>query len=338
MAFEYNIDNILVEMTLRQKVAGLFILHVSGTDPTVHRTFLSTYSPAGLIFMDDTIPSTAYKIKEFIKNIQGPLPYLFAIDQEGGSVSRLQDDSFPSARQLKDMPLVNTVDTFAKRSELLRELGFNLNFGIVADASDTPSDFIYSRTFGGNVAKVSEHVSAAVRATGERPLVALKHFPGHGITAEDSHTQLPVSKLPKHEWERTAARPFISGIREGVPVLMFGHLIAQEIDTAPASLSLRWHDIARRELGFQGLCVTDDLVMLSVSHDPRYVDPVANAIAALNAGNDLLLFVTDYGWDESRLNIEELLSGVVAAVQRGEVAEDRIDISLRRVLAIRLSL
>ena len=113
---------------------------------------------------------------------------------------------------------------------------------------------------------------------------------------------------------------------------MFGHLAYTAVDPAPATLSPEWHRIAREELGFEGVIVTDDLGMLEASGLPEYQDPVANAVMALSAGSDLLLTVLYSTGDTA----PRIVDGIVAAVESGAVPVERLDDAATRVTALRL--
>ena len=219
------------------------------------------------------------------------LPPLIAIDQEGGDVSRLPEDPFPSALTLKDQPAEASRDAFAGRSALVLRAGIGVNFGIVADVTSDPSSFIYRRALGTTPDAGAARVGEAVAGEGDAVLSTLKHFPGHGATGGDSHAGIPSTGMSKEDWRATEALPFESGIEAGAPILMFGHLAYTAVDAAPASLSAEWHRIAREELGFDGVSITDDLGMLQASGVAAYADPVANAVAAIAAGNDMVLAV-----------------------------------------------
>jgi beta-N-acetylhexosaminidase len=194
--------------------------------------------------------------------------------------------------------------------------------------------FIFRRALGTTPTDSSARVTAAVGAEAGEALTTLKHFPGHGAAAGDSHALIPSTGISKEEWAATAAQSFEAGIRAGAPLLMFGHLSFTAVDAAPASLSAEWHRIARDELGFTGVAVTDDLGMLQASGIPAYSDPVANAVAALAAGNDLLLTVlySDSG------TAARIAAGITAAVDTGAVPAARLDEAATRVLALRLQL
>ncbi len=116
------------------------------------------------------------------------------------------------------------------------------------------------------------------------------------------------------EWRATQAPPFEAGIDAGAELVMFGHLRYTAVDSAPATLSAAWHELLRDELGFDGIIVTDDLSMLQHSGDPAYADQVANAVAAVAAGNTLLLYV-------GPVDVAAARDAIVAAVADGRIDE-----------------
>jgi beta-N-acetylhexosaminidase len=259
-------------------------------------------------------------------------PPLLAIDQEGGDVSRLSWDDLPSARTLRSAAPDETRDAFAARAALVARAGIDVNFGIVADVTADPGMFISRRALGTDPTAGAERVAAAVAGEGGQVLSTLKHFPGHGAAPGDSHAGIPQTDETRERWRATDAVPFAAGIRAGAPVLMFGHLRYSAVDAAPASLSAEWHRIAREELGFTGVSVTDDLGMLQASGEPAYADPVANAVQALAAGNDMVLAVvfTDEG------SAGRIVDGIVAAVDAGVLPAARLDEAATRVAQLRL--
>ncbi len=332
-------DKELMHMTLRQKVSSLLVLHTSGTDVATLQNYLKTYQPGGLIFMGDNIPPTLTELTSITGQLQTSLalPYLFAIDEEGGVVKRLPQDDLPAAIDLRSLPVADTESAFLQRSTILKQVGMNLNFGIVADVTNDPSSFIYSRVFGGDSVSVADRISAAVNGAKGLTLSTLKHYPGHGETVDDSHSSIPSTNVSFERWQQYDEPSFVSGIKAGAQVVMFGHLAYSAVDSLPASLSSKWHDILKKQDGFNGITITDDMVMLQQSGDPNYADPVANSITALNAGNTMLLFVLDHG-GESDFSPDILIDGLVAAVNDGKISQITIDNDVRQVLTLRHSL
>lgn len=320
-------------MSLKDKVASLFIFHTSGYKLS---SFYATYKPGGLILMEDNIPPNlaALKAEAASLTIASGLPLLIAIDEEGDTVKRLASDTYPEALTLLNLPPSATKDAFSKRSELLKSTGININFGIIADVTANPKSFIFPRVLGTTTQSASERVSQAVLGSKGKTLSTVKHFPGHGETIGDSHTSIPTAATTLTDWQTRVARPFKAGIDAGVDTVMFGHLRYTAVDDQPASLSKKWHNIARDQLGFSGVIITDDMIMLQHSDDMQYRNPVVNAVKALQADNDLLLYVTDHG-EKSALDPEVLINGVVAAIHNNEIHLDDLNQHVRRVLTIR---
>lgn len=324
----------LASMTLRQKVASLLILHVSGSDATTLGQFLADYQPGGLIFMPDNIGSmTAEELGEITSQLQTDpeLPFLFAIDEEGGTVQRLAEDSFLSALELKSQPADATETAFSERSVMLTQAGMNLNFGIVADLTDNPYSFIYPRVLGIDPTSAGDRVAAAVRGEKGNVLSTLKHYPGHGETTGDSHYSIPTTDISYRQWQDRDEKPFVSGINAGAQVVMFGHLIYSTVDSSPASLSVKWHEILRQRDNFKGIAITDDMLMLQQSGDADFSDPIKNATDAINAGNTMLLYVLG----GNSITPNELIDGIVSAVDDGVINQNVIDINAKQVLELR---
>lgn len=333
-------DRQLANMSLKQKVSSLLILHTLGTNATDLNNYLKTYQPGGLIFMRDNIPDTADELKSLTHELQTntPLLYLLAIDEEGGVIKRLTDDTLPAAIYLKNQPVSATQTAFTKRSTLLNKTGLNLNFGIVADITSDPNSFIYSRVFGGDPTSSGERVAAAVKASKGLSLSTLKHFPGHGETAADSHTSIPTTDISFDKWQLRDKPTFQMGIEAGADAVMFGHLRYSSVDSAPASLSATWHDILKNQLGFNGLTVTDDMMMLQNSGESQFSNPVGNAINALKAGNTMLLYVLGADGTVGNVSIGDLIDGIVASVKSGQLKLDIINKNVRKVINVRRSL
>jgi beta-N-acetylhexosaminidase len=288
----------------------------------------------GFILMGANVPGGEDELRALTTalTLDPARPPLISIDQEGGDVSRLPWDRFAGAVTLKNADPADTATAFAARSALLQRVGIGVNFGIVADVTSDPGMFIYRRALGTTPDASSARVAAAVDGGGA--LSTLKHFPGHGAAPGDSHASIPATTMSKQEWAAGAALPFAAGIERGAQLLMYGHLAYTSVDTAPASMSAEWHRIAREELGFTGVAITDDLGMLEESGDPRYRDPVANAVGALAAGNDMVLSVVN----TAPQSASRIVDGIVAAVDSGVLPAARLDEAVARVMALRLQL
>ncbi|GAT73392.1 glycosyl hydrolase, family 3 [Microbacterium sp. HM58-2] len=322
-------------MSVSEQAASIVMGHIASTDPSALNAYM-TQGLGGFLLMGANIPATDAELPALTAAlaVDPELPPLIAIDEEGGSVTRLNDDTLPGADVLKSLPTADTTAAFAARAELLVRAGITVNFGTVADISADPGSFIHGRALGTEPAGAAERVAAATEAQEMLVASTLKHFPGHGAAPGDSHRGIPSSALTLDAWRQADAVPFTAGIDAGARLLMFGHLAYPAIDPAPASLSASWHDIARAELGFDGVAVTDDLGMLASSGDPAYADPVANAVAAVAAGNDLVLTV----FGSTAETAGSLAAGIAAAVEAGALTAERLEEAALRVMTLRLQL
>ncbi len=323
-------------MSLRERAASVVMGHIPTTDPGALREYMTSTGIGGFILMGANIPADEPALREVTAalTVDPALPPLIAIDQEGGDVSRLPWDGFPSSVELKDQPPAAAEDAFAARAALVQRAGIGVNFGVVADETDDPGSFIYRRALGTTPAAAAERVSAAVAGEAGSAMSTLKHFPGHGAAPGDSHQGIPSTDMSKEQWAAADGVPFAAGIDAAAPLLMFGHLAYTAVDAAPASLSAEWHRIAREELGFDGVAVTDDLGMLQASGEDRYQDPVGNAVAALAAGTDIVLggMFSDQG------SATRIVDGIVAAVESGALPAERLEEAATRVAGMRMDL
>lgn len=323
------------EMTVAEQASTVVMGHVAGTDPVALRAYMES-GLGGFIIMGSNVPSSETELQALTAALttDPSLPPLIAVDQEGGIVSRLKGDDFAASTSLKHLPVADTTTAFLARGSQVARAGINVNFGTVADYTADPGSFIYGRSLGTNAASSGERVAAATAAQEQFVASTLKHFPGHGAAPGDSHSAIPSTTMSLADWRESAAIPFADGIDAGASLLMYGHLAYSAVDPLPASLSATWHEIARDELGFTGVAVTDDLGMLLSSGDPAYADPVANGVAAVAAGNDLVLMIA--GSDAQTAS--EMAAGIAAAVDGGTLPEERLEEAATRVLALRLEL
>ncbi|BDZ46595.1 glycoside hydrolase family 3 N-terminal domain-containing protein [Naasia aerilata] len=290
--------------------------------------------------MGDNVAGSAADVRAVTAalTLDPALPPLIGIDQEGGVVSRLDEDTQPAAEELRSLPPEATREAFAARASLVESAGANLNFGIVADETADGSSFIADRILGTSPEDAAARVEQAVQGERGHVLSTLKHFPGHGLTEADSHSSLPSSDISADAWRTGPAVPFERGIAAGAEAVMLGHLCLTAVDSEPASLSPRWHDILRHDLGFTGLAVSDDMLMLQHSGVDGYADPLQNAVKAIDAGNDLLVYVLAADPEVSGVDPVELLDGLEGAVADGRIPEARLDDAVLRLLETRLAL
>lgn len=329
-------EHLVSQMSTREKAATVVMGHLPTTDPSALRDYMAASGIGGFILMGANIPANEEQLRAITAalTLDAALPPLIAIDQEGGDVSRLPWDDFPSSVTLKTDTPAATELAFAGRAALLERAGIGVNFGVVADVTSDPGMFIYRRALGTTPVSGAEHVAAAVEGESGSALSTLKHFPGHGAAPGDSHAGIPSTGMSKDAWRNADAVPFAAGIDAGAELLMYGHLTYSSVDPAPASLSAEWHRIAREELGFDGLAITDDLGMLLSSGIAEYSDPIANAVAAIAAGNDMVLAVVGSNADTAT----RMVDGIAAAAESGALAPERLDEAATRAIAQRLEL
>lgn len=257
---------------------------------------------------------------------------IVAIDEEGGDVTRrhyVDGSPYPGAALLGrlDDPALTAAVGAAVAGEL-RGIGVDLNFAPVADVNADPRNPVIGvRSFGADPALAARHVAAFTTAH-ERAGVAtsVKHFPGHGDTAADSHLALPVVDVPLDVLRERDLPPFRAAIEAGARTVMTSHILLPQVDPAnPATFSpFVLNDLLRGELGFDGVIVSDALDMAGASGE---IGIPAAAARSLAAGCDLLLL----GTGGSAEQLDEIRDAMIAAVESGSLAPERLANATDRV-------
>lgn len=325
--------SLLEGMTLEEKVAQMFLTRCpsSGALSTVE-----TYQPGGyILFAGDFEHETPDSLRKTIGRWQAvsKIPMLVGVDEEGGTVTRVsrfaafRSQKFQSPRSLYALggiPLI--VDDAREKAQFLLSLGVNFNLAPVADISTAKGDFMYARSLGQDAQTTALYVASVVSAMNQAGIAsALKHFPGYGDN-RDTHEGIAVDERPYETFVSQDFLPFEAGIQAGAGCILVSHNIVSCMDDGhPASLSPEVNRILRQELGFEGVIMTDDLYMGAIK---QYTAVGAAAVLAVEAGNDLLC-CTDFTTQ---------FSAVLEAVREGRISEERIDRSVARILAWKLSL
>lgn len=321
-----SIEDYISQMTLREKVAQMFIVHCppSGALGEVEKYKFGGYLLFASHFKEETPESISGKIAEY--QDASDIPMFIAVDEEGGLVTRVsrypsfRSEAFLSPQKLFEEGGLKRIEEDAKeKSELLLSLGINLNFAPVCDVAISPVSFIYSRTFGKDAQNTAEYVKTVVSSMNESKIGnCLKHFPGYGDN-EDTHLGYAIDNRPYESFTETDFIPFKAGIDEGAGMVMVSHNIVKCMDESlPSSLSPKVHE-ELRNLGFNGIIITDDLTMDAIK---EFTADSTAAVMAIKAGNDMLCCS----------NYEEQIDAVIKAVESGEISEERIDESVRRIL------
>lgn len=327
-------DRTLEELTLEQKVAQLFMEWMGGQyagidDPSyvAMERLAADFEIGGFIFSSSDPLSQAALINDLQETARVPL--LIGQDMEWGAAMRVRRSTmFPRAMAVGASG--DTTHAYAKgfvTATEARALGTHLVFAPVADVNNNPDNpVINTRSYGEDVATVTAMARSFARGVSDAGAWATgKHFPGHGDTEVDSHLALPVITHSRARLGAVELPPFQALIDDGIQALMTAHIAFPRLASdprLPATLSSAiLTDLLREEMGFDGLIVTDALRMEAIR---QHFGAGEAAVRALEAGADILLMPDD-PWAAR--------AGVLRAVASGRLSEDRIDASVRRVLA-----
>ncbi|MDR3209575.1 MAG: glycoside hydrolase family 3 protein [Oscillospiraceae bacterium] len=338
-------QEVLAGMTLDEKLWQLFFVtpeqltgYANVTEAgSATQSALRDRPVGGVIYFAKNIVSPT-QVQTMLTKIQGyaDLPLFLAVDEEGGSVQRIGGKT---AMHVPSVPAMGSIgrsgDPAQAREvgetigETLYSLGFNLDLAPVADVltggSNTP---IGDRSFGADPALVSEMTAALVEGLHASGIAStLKHFPGLGGAAADTHTDSAETARTLDQMRASEFLPFAAGIKAGSEFVMLSHLSATAIDPsgAPASLSPAVLTLLRGELGFRGVAITDSLSMGAITN---HYEAGEAAVLAVEAGADMLLMPGD---------LTLAFDAVKAAVTDGRLTEARIDESVTRILTAKVA-
>lgn len=320
-------DQLLSNMSLDEKIAQVLLVRYP-EDNIDGVAELAKHQFGGYVFFGKDFQgrSTA-EVQRLMQELQdvANVPILTAVDEEGGLVSRLSNNS-----QLVDEPFLSPqalyrqgglevvrADTVQK-SAVLANLGLNLNLAPVVDVSINPSDYMYSRSLGQDAATTAQYAQTIIAASqGSAVSYTLKHFPGYGNNL-DTHKETSLDRRSLLDLLQYDLLPFHAGIDAGAEAVLVSHNIVSSIDAEyPSSLSPKIHQLLRDTLGFTGVIITDDLAMGALGSIPH---PAAQALIA---GNDLII-TTDYA---------QSIADIKAALANGTLTEDQLNRAVRQVLA-----
>lgn len=334
-------------LTPEEKIGQLFIIRPDALDLTLPQETINDAKADGVTMLTDAMRETlqAYPVGgicQFGKNITDPeqlaqfnadlqaasrTPLFIAVDEEGGAVARLANHPAFDLPQYESAAAVGAsgdpADACAMGQTIgayLKEYGFNMDFAPDADVNTNPDNpIIGTRAFSSDAATAAEMAAAAadgLRTGGILP--TLKHFPGHGDTAEDSHTALAVTYKTLDELQACELLPFAADT--GLHAVMVGHIAAPNVtgDGTPATLSPQL--VALIPDAENTLIVTDSLAMDAIT---AAYTPGEAAVQALQAGCDVLLMSN---------SLPEAYAAVLEAVQNGTISEERLDRSVNKIL------
>lgn len=328
-AMGQDIDSIIKGMSRKEKIAQIIVVAVDTQDRPERRADEIEWvrqGLGGLIVMDDELGPCM----QMLNNLQSfaKIPMIVSIDGEWGASMRFYEyASFPKAMQLGALPSAGLVYQAGKAvGEELAQIKIFVDYAPDVDVNNNPNNPVIGvRSFGEDREKVAAYGSAFMLGMKDAGVAgSAKHFPGHGDTDVDSHKGLPVLQFDRQRLDSLELYPFRRLIADGVDMVMVGHLSVPALDPTgtPASISRPIvTDLLRKELGFDGIIITDALGMKGVAND--YGDA---SVAAYKAGVDVLLMPQNAG-----RTIEEL----DALFQSGELDEAGLDARVRKMLALK---
>ena len=282
--------------------------------------------------------SEPYEAAELLNRLQrdSKLPLLFAADFERGVPMRLMGATiFPHAMAFGGDGKMEDAEAFGRiTAEEARAIGIHWNFFPNADVNSNPANpIINTRSFGEDPKQVGDLVAAYIKGAHEGGmLTTVKHFPGHGDTATDSHLGVASVNVDRAHLDSIELPPFRQAIAAGVDSVMVAHVTVPALDSDPnhvATISPAIvSDLLEKQLGFKGIIVTDALDMAGLTH--LFANNIGRAaVEAFKAGNDLLLIPADF---------PASYDAMLQAVQSGEISRDRLDQSVLKILKIKASL
>ena len=334
---EEKVDKLVANMSDADKVGQLLMIGIHGKTLNDDAKFmLNEYRVGGIILFDRNMESKD-QVKSLIADINktgksaGLTPLFIGIDQEGGAVARMEDQliKVPPAEELGKEPIEQAVSLAKQSGTELKDLGFNINFAPVADLGLT-----YGRSFSTNPDEVVRYASAVGKAYDEAGLwYSYKHFPGIGKTDIDLHADTSVVPVSKETLLNEDTKVFVDLIKQSKPntyAIMVSHAMYPQIDPDhPSSLSKAIiTDWLRKDMGYNGVVVTDDMDMGALAKHYTFGDM---AVQSILAGSDILLVCHEYE------HMQEAYNGLMKAVKDGRISKERLDESVKRILLMKIT-
>lgn len=337
-AADSGVSRQLAGMTLEEKIGQMLLVGIDGkTAEPAAQKMITEDKVGGVILYSDNISN----LKQLVRltnalkqsNAGNAAPLFMSVDQEGGKVSRLPDEYavFPSNAAVGRGAGAEAAGTMGRLlARAVKSSGFNMDFVPVLDINSNPDNpVIGDRSFGSSADLVTRLGVAEMKGFEREGIIpVVKHYPGHGDTAVDSHLELPVinktaAQLAKLEW-----LPFQSAIQKKADAVMVAHILYPKLDPEkPASLSaVIIGQQLRKELGFNGVVITDDLTMGAIV---KNYSLAAAAVDTVLAGSDILLVAHEYK------NEQAVRTALLDSVKNGKIPESRIDESVYRILTLK---
>lgn len=340
-----EVNEIIKNMTLEEKVCQMFIVspeeltnynNVTAAG-TKTKNAIDKYHVAGVIYFSGNIKSES-QLTKLLNNTQkyavanDGIPMFLGIDEEGGEVARIGNNPKFNATKFKNLSTVSSKEeayTIGNTiGKYLGKYGFNLDFAPDSDVlTNKKNTVVKNRSFSASSKKVVAYANAYAKGLNDEDIYATyKHFPGHGATVGDSHKGFAYTNKTYKQLQKADLVPFVDGIKNGIDLIMVGHISVPKVigDNTPSSLSkVMVTDILRDKLGYDGVIITDAMNMGAISKNYTIEQSTTMAV---NAGCDIILMPSDF---------RKAYNSLVKAVKSGEISEERIDESVRRVLLLK---
>lgn len=334
---EQKVDKLVANMSDADKVGQLMMIGIHGKSLNDDAKFmLNEYRVGGIILFDRNMESKD-QVKTLITDINkagksaGLTPLFLGIDQEGGAVARMDDKliKVPPAEEVGKEPVEQAAALAKEVGTELKDLGFNINLAPVADLGLT-----YGRSYSTNPDEVVRYASAVGKSYDEAGLwYSYKHFPGIGKTDVDLHADTSIVPVSKETLLSEDTKVFVDLIKQSKPntyTIMVSHAMYPQIDPDhPSSLSKTIiTDWLRKDMGYNGVVVTDDMDMGALAKHYTFGDM---AVQSILAGSDILLVCHEYE------HMQEAYNGLMKAVKDGRISKERLDESVKRILLMKMS-
>jgi len=339
---EENAAAILNKMNLDEKVGQLLVVGFP-QDVTEEdlQDYIDRYKVSGFILFKRNYEDfdSQYNLVNSLKernDLKNPLPLFISVDEEGGTVSRLPAGGthFPDAKlvgKAGDPEL--TYKTGEVIGQELGASGINLDFAPVLDiVSSSENKLLIRRSYGATADIVSAHGTAFINGLQATGVIAVpKHFPGHGATTVDSHGKLPIINIDSETFQGRELVPFRTAINEGLEAVMVGHLAYPKLDPSglPATMSSYFlTDILRKELGFKGISISDEIEMYGYMSGKATLEECV--ITSFNAGLDIFVI------GHTKTIQDRVLKALKDACGNGRITEQRLNESVLRIIKVKL--
>ena len=340
-AIEKQATDMLKKLTLEEKIGQMFLYGFKGKRANEDvKGIIEEYKPGGVILFTRNVESESQlldlnnEIKKESFSVTG-IPAFIAIDQEGGKVLRIKNFGTVLPGNMNLGATRSSALSFlaGKLTAIdLEMLGINMNLAPVLDVNtNARNEVIGVRSFGDDPNMVASLGAAYIRGLQSRRVSATaKHFPGHGNTSGDSHFETPQLNRTEQLLRDVDLKPFISAIHDDVDAIMTAHISVPSVDPSkkPATLShIIITELLRKNMGYNGLVITDDMEMRAVLGDGGIGKATVEAV---QAGCDMITIV----WTDSAK--KEAYRSLLSAVKKNIITEDRIDESVKRILSVKI--